>query len=63
MLLKIRKEKREATDTELALIDEAEAMREVIIQVDSFAGLGAEVQDSHQPKNRPALDNIYVRQE
>ncbi len=53
MLTKIRREKREPTETELALIDEAEAMREVIIQVDSFPELG-----SHEPRNRPALDQI-----
>ncbi len=53
VLTKIRREKREPTETELALIDEAEAMREVIIQVDSFPELG-----SHEPRNRPALDQI-----
>ncbi len=63
MLALIRREKREPTETELALIDEAETMREVIIQVDSFAGLGAEVEGSHEPKNRPALDQIYFTQE
>lgn len=43
MLAKIRKEKRSPTNDEKALIDEAEAARERIIQVDSFARLGQEL--------------------
>lgn len=43
LLAKVRKEKRVATTEEKTLIDEAEALREQIIQVDSFAKLGHEL--------------------
>ncbi|TYZ62257.1 hypothetical protein PybrP1_000861 [[Pythium] brassicae (nom. inval.)] len=54
VLAKLRKEKRSATVPEQQLIDEVEAAREIIIQVDSFEGLGAEVT---KPKGyvRPAM--------
>lgn len=54
ILTKLRKEKRTATTEEQKLIDEVEAAREIIIQVDSFEGLGAEVK---KPKDyvRPAM--------
>ncbi|CAM9317431.1 unnamed protein product [Ectocarpus sp. 6 AP-2014] len=61
VLRTLRREKREATADEQALIDEVEAAREIIIQVDSFPGLGKEMQDGRDfsPENRPALDDIY----
>ncbi|OQS02140.1 acyl-CoA dehydrogenase [Thraustotheca clavata] len=43
ILATIRKEKRTATAEEQKLIDEVEAAREKIIQVDSFEGLGKEI--------------------
>jgi acyl-CoA dehydrogenase len=54
ILAKLRKDKRTATADEQKLIDEVEAARELIIQVDSFEGLGAE---TRQPKGymRPAM--------
>ncbi|TMW56095.1 hypothetical protein Poli38472_008743 [Pythium oligandrum] len=54
ILAKLRKEKRNATTEEQKLIDEVEAAREQIIQVDSFEGLGAEL---YKPKDyvRPAM--------
>nr|CCA15250.1 acylCoA dehydrogenaselike protein putative [Albugo laibachii Nc14] len=58
VLMKLRKEKRSATTEEQKLIDEVEAAREIIIQVDSFSTLGNE---SNQPSDyvRPALvDNV-----
>lgn len=42
ILTKLRKEKRNATGAEQAIIDAAEAARETIIQVDAFDKLGAE---------------------
>jgi alkylation response protein AidB-like acyl-CoA dehydrogenase len=51
ILSKLRKEKRTALKEEQKLIDEAEAAREIIIQVDAFKALGAEI-------NKPAG---YVR--
>ncbi|CAM9690854.1 unnamed protein product, partial [Choristocarpus tenellus] len=61
ILRALRREKREATEEEQAIIDEAEAAREVIIQVDSFPGLGKEMLEGRDfnPENRPALDDIY----
>ncbi|CAM9656701.1 unnamed protein product [Ascophyllum nodosum] len=61
ILRALRREKREATEDEQALIDEAEAAREIIIQVDSFPGLGKETVDGRDfnPENRPALDDIF----
>lgn len=54
VLAKLRKEKRNATPAEQQLIDEVEAAREKIIQVDSFDGLAAE---TSKPKDyiRPAM--------
>jgi len=46
ILSKCKKEKREPSTQEKADIDAAEAMREVIIQVDSFARLGRELNQS-----------------
>ena len=43
ILAKVRKERREPTTQEKVDIDKAEALREVIIQVDSFARLGSEI--------------------
>lgn len=56
-LSRCRKEKRQPTGAEQALIDEVEAAREIIIQVDSFARLGAE---ELQPKEytRPAFNKL-----
>lgn len=61
VLAKLRKEKRAPTAAEQALIDEAEAAREVIIQVDSFKGLGKEALASGNwsQEDRPALADIY----
>jgi len=61
ILRALRKEKREPTAEEKKLIDEVEAAREEIIQVDSFERVGKE---AHMPKNwkqedRPAFDDIY----
>ena len=43
ILAKVRKEKRKPTAEEQALVDAAEAAREIIIQVDSFKRLGQEL--------------------
>lgn len=60
ILGKCRKEKRQPTPSEQALIDEAEAMREIIIQVDSFPGLGKEsTTPGWKITDRPALHNPY----
>ncbi|KUF88944.1 hypothetical protein AM588_10001997 [Phytophthora nicotianae] len=58
-LTALRKQKRSATIDEKKFIDEVEAAREVIIQVDSFDGLGAEI---GKPKDyvRPGMiGNIF----
>ncbi|RLN49927.1 hypothetical protein BBJ29_001685 [Phytophthora kernoviae] len=58
-LTALRKQKRTATIDEQKFIDEVEAAREIIIQVDSFDGLGAEI---NKPKDyvRPAMvGNIF----
>lgn len=54
ILSNLRKQKRGATIQEQQEIDEVEAAREIIIQVDSFEGLGTEV---NKPKDyvRPGL--------
>lgn len=56
ILTKLRKEKRQATAAEQQLIDEVEAAREIIIQVDSFARLGQELNQSEawSASERPA---------
>jgi len=60
ILGKLRKEKREATAEEKKLIDKAEAAREIIIQVDSFKGLGPEAAPGWKTSDRPALKHdIY----
>ncbi|TFJ84244.1 hypothetical protein NSK_004235 [Nannochloropsis salina CCMP1776] len=57
---KLRKEKRTATAEEQKLIDEVEAAREIIIQVDSFPSLGQEsVTKGWKTEDRPALQDIY----
>ena len=48
LLAACRKEKRQPSAAEKALIDEAEAMRETIIQVDSFQRLGRELHLSQE---------------
>ena len=60
LLTALRKERRAPTEDEQAVIDEAEAAREVIIQVDSFPRLGAELAQpaSWTADNRPALDPL-----
>jgi len=61
VLGKLRKEKRDATADEQKLIDKAEAAREIIIQVDSFKGLGQEIAQGWQTNDRPALQHdIYT---
>ncbi|KAG5175311.1 acyl-CoA dehydrogenase [Tribonema minus] len=59
VLKTLRREKRDATPAEQALIDEVEAAREIIIQVDSFKGLGQERAAGFDQSARPALDDIY----
>mmetsp|Transcript_5231 Transcript_5231/g.7863 ORF Transcript_5231/g.7863 Transcript_5231/m.7863 type:complete len:671 (-) Transcript_5231:81-2093(-) len=59
ILKALRKEKRSATDVEQALLDEVETAREIIIQVDSFKGLGQERVPNFDQNTRPALDSIY----
>lgn len=59
ILKTLRKEKREPTAEEKRLIDEVEAAREIIIQVDSFKGLGQETVAGFDQSQRPALDDIY----
>jgi acyl-CoA dehydrogenase len=59
ILKALRREKREPTASEQALIDEVEAAREIIIQVDSFRGLGQETAAGFDQSKRPALDDIY----
>ena len=61
ILTALRRERREPTAAEKALIDEVEAAREEIIQVDSFERVGKEV---HMPadwkqEDRPAFDAIH----
>lgn len=53
---KLRKEKRNATADEQTVLDSAEAIREKIIQVDSFPRLGVELYKSDKwvPSDRPA---------
>lgn len=57
---KLRKEKRTATPDEQKLIDEVEAAREIIIQVDAFNSLGQESNiKGWKTEDRPALQDIY----
>jgi acyl-CoA dehydrogenase len=57
---KMRKEKRQPTAEEKVLIDEVEAAREIIIQVDAFPALGQEAQiPNWRTEDRPALQDIY----
>ena len=60
LLATLRKERRAPTADEQALIDDAEAAREVIIQVDSFPRLGAEISQpaAWTAEDRPALDAL-----
>lgn len=59
---KLRKEKRQATAVEQKLIDEVEAARESIIQVDSFERLGKELHygDEWTHDLRPAYTSSYT---
>ena len=54
--------KRSATTLEQEVIDKAEAMREQIIQVDSFDRLGKEVhqKDEWTSQSRPAFASVKV---
>ena len=56
ILAKLRKQRRNATLEEKAVIDAAEEMRERIIQVDSFSRLGSELNESVEwsASDRPA---------
>ena len=57
ILAKLKKEKRQPSTQEKADIDEAETMREQIIQVDAFARLGSEIQQGQDwtPSQRPGV--------
>lgn len=59
---RLKKERRSATKEEQAIIDAAEAAREVIIQVDSFARLGKELNmgENWTFTNRPACDPVHA---
>ncbi|RHY36752.1 hypothetical protein DYB38_004131 [Aphanomyces astaci] len=61
MLAAIRKEKRSATADEQKLIDQVQALRDAIIQVDAFDALGAEIGAPHEYK-RPGLVNSILDQ-
>jgi alkylation response protein AidB-like acyl-CoA dehydrogenase len=66
ILAQCRREKRSPTGEEQALIDEVEAIREMVIQVDSFDGLGQEIngQIPHwKTSDRPALQSAYPEEE
>ena len=66
ILAQCRREKRSPTGEEQALIDEVEAIREMVIQVDSFDGLGQEIngQIPHwKTSDRPALQSPYPEEE
>uniref|UniRef100_A0A7S1TSL9 Acyl-coenzyme A dehydrogenase n=1 Tax=Phaeomonas parva TaxID=124430 RepID=A0A7S1TSL9_9STRA len=60
-----RKEKRSPTAAEQALIEEVEAAREEIIQVDSFERLGSEINEAAgwKAEDRPAFNDIYGTQQ
>jgi acyl-CoA dehydrogenase len=61
--LKLRKEKRSPTVSEQTLLDEVEAAREVIIQVDSFNRLGQEEHsgDNWTVSKRPAYTSAFAK--
>ena len=61
ILKALRKERREPTASEKALIEEVEAAREEIIQVDSFERVGKEayMPQAWKQEDRPAFDDIY----
>jgi len=60
ILVKCRKEKRQPTSEEQKLIDEVEAARDIIIQVDAFNTLGKESTiPGFTDEQRPALRAIY----
>jgi Na+-translocating ferredoxin:NAD+ oxidoreductase RnfG subunit len=66
ILAKCRKEKRSPTAEEQHLIDEVEAVREMVIQVDSFDGLGQEINGqipNWKVSDRPALQPAYEEEE
>ncbi|ETW03800.1 hypothetical protein H310_05165 [Aphanomyces invadans] len=58
ILAAIRKEKRSATVDEQTLIDQVEALRNEIIQVDAFYGLGAEIGAPADYKRPGFVNNI-----
>lgn len=62
ILTQIRKEKRVASPSEKVIIDTAEAAREIIIQVDSFARIGKEINqpDDWTASERPAYASTYA---
>ena len=62
ILTQLRKEKRIASPEEKIIIDTAEAAREIIIQVDSFARIGAELNQPEEwtSSERPAYANAYA---
>jgi len=55
----MRRQRRQPTADEKSLLDEVEAAREIIIQVDSFKGLGQELNGTRDwtPAERPAYRN------
>lgn len=58
ILSSVRKQKRSPTIQEQQTIDEVEAAREIIIQVDSFAGLGAETREPAEYVRPGLIGNI-----
>jgi hypothetical protein len=64
-LTQLRKEKRTPSPAEKVIIDTAEAAREIIIQVDSFARVGKEIGESEDwsSNERPAYTSMaYARE-
>ena len=62
LLSQLRKEKRVPSAEEKMVIDTAESLREIIIQVDSFARIGKELQHPEEwtSSDRPAYANAYA---
>ncbi|KAF1781692.1 Acyl-CoA dehydrogenase, C-termina, bacterial type [Phytophthora cactorum] len=58
-LTALRKQKRSATIDEQKFIDEVEAAREIIIQVDNFDGLGAEIGKPKDYERPGMIGNIF----
>jgi acyl-CoA dehydrogenase len=65
LLTQLRKEKRTPSPAEKVIIDTAEAAREIIIQVDSFARVGKEVGQSEDwsSNERPAYTSMAYAHE